>query len=279
MKYLNDDAIARLRRGAGEPDFSETRYRLIEQIGRGGMGAVYKAEDTALGRMLALKVLDDPETASEARLTAALEHPGIVPVHDTGTLPDGRVFYAMKLVEGEPFSVYRAGLSARLRLLQKICEAVAFAHARGVAHGDLKPDNIMIGSFGEALVMDWGVAAIAQQPGVVAGTRGYMAPEREITPLGDIYALGAILRDLSEGRGPLLSIAGRAMAENPASRYASAIELRDEVGRFLDGEPVKAHRESLTERASRLFDRHRVAILLVAAYLVARMMVLIAMHR
>jgi len=279
MKFLEDDAIGRLRRAAEAPDFSGTRYRVIEEIGRGGMGVVYRAEDSVLGRTVALKVMDDGE--AEARIMASMEHPGIVPVHDTGTLPDGRTFYAMKLVEGTRLSEYGGALADRLRVFQKICEAVAFAHSHGVVHGDLKPDNIMIGAFGEALVMDWGVAAIAR-PGVVAGTRGYMAPEMTVSPAGDVYALGAILQDLKEGqeaRAALGAIIGRAMTRVPGQRYGSALELRDEVARYVDGERVLAHREGLGERAARMFLRHRVAIFLVAAYLAMRIALLVFMRR
>jgi serine/threonine protein kinase len=281
VMYLPDETVDRLRRALDIPDLAGTRYRLIEEIGRGGMGAVYKAEDTVLGRMVALKVADEVDAAGEARIMAGLEHPGIVPVHDAGTLPDGRAFYAMKLVEGAPLSMYRAPLAERLRLFQKICEAVAFAHSRGVYHGDLKPDNVMIGAFGEALVMDWGVAAIARH-GVLAGTRGYMAPERTINMLADIFALGAILRDLTEhenARPALPSIVVKAMAERPEQRYASALELRDEVARYVDGEPVRAHRENVGERAARLFARYRTAVLLLVAYLAMRILLLIFLHR
>jgi serine/threonine protein kinase len=284
VRYLPDEAIGRLRRAADAPDFSGTRYRVIEEIGRGGMGVVYRAEDSVLGRTVALKVLlDDGE--GEARIMASLEHPGIVPVHDAGTLPDGRTFYAMKLVEGSHLREVRGALADRLRVFQKICEAVAFAHSRGVVHGDLKPDNVMIGPFGEALVMDWGVAALAASnvvAGVVAGTRGYMAPEMTVSPAADIYALGAILRDLMKGqqaRAALGAIVGRAMAVKSAERYASALELRDEVVRYVDGERVAAHREGLGERTVRLFVRHRTAILLVAAYLVMRIALLVFMRR
>ena len=119
MKYLPDEAIGRLRRAASAPDFSGTRYRVIDEIGRGGMGVVYRAEDSVLGRTVALKVLDDGE--GEARIMASLEHPGIVPVHDAGNLPDGRTFYAMKLVEGAPLSEFRnavtsTGIAARFGL-------------------------------------------------------------------------------------------------------------------------------------------------------------------
>src|SRR5258708_3133183 len=104
---MTDENIQRLQRIVDEPDFAGTRYRLIEQIARGGMGAVWAAEDTELGRRVALKVLPVWDTASselllrEARILAGLEHPGIVPVHDAGALSDGRVFYAMKLVHGQ----------------------------------------------------------------------------------------------------------------------------------------------------------------------------------
>jgi len=279
VKFLEDDAIGRLRRAAEAPDFSGTRYRVIEEIGRGGMGVVYRAEDSVLGRTVALKVMDDGD--AEARIMASLEHPGIVPVHDAGTLPDGRTFYAMKLVEGMRLSEYRGPLADRLRVFQKICEAVAFAHSRGVVHGDLKPDNVMIGAFGEALVMDWGVAAIAR-PGVIAGTRGYMAPEMIVSPAGDVYALGAILRDLKDGqesRAALGAIVSRAMARVAGDRYGSALELRDEVARYVDGERVVAHREGIGERAARLFVRHRVAILLVVAYLAMRIALLVFLRR
>jgi serine/threonine protein kinase len=283
MKYLSDDTLARLRQIVDVPDVSGTRYRIVEKIGRGGMGAVYKAEDTVLGRMIALKVLD--EENDEARIIAALEHPGIVPVHDAGRLPDGRMFYAMKLVDGVPLHDFRGLLTDRLRIFQKICEAVAFAHSRGVVHGDLKPENIMIGAFGEALVLDWGVAALAGR-GSIAGTRGFVAPEQAagaaMDARSDIFSLGAILREISaneSARPALASIRAKAMAQRPQDRYASALELSAEVARYLDGEPVEAHRETLWERAGRLFARHYMWILLIAAYLVMRMLLLLLLHR
>jgi serine/threonine protein kinase len=225
MKSLSDRAIERLRAGAEEPDLAGTRYRLLERVARGGMGVVYAAEDEKLERRVALKVLDVPgidgdlanRLIREARVLARLEHPGIVPVHDVGTLADGRVFYTMKFVEGQRLDKFIEGVESvqdRLRLFLRICEAVAFAHARGVLHRDLKPANIMVGPFGEVLVMDWGLAKILrtdpqiadrvadpeatilerpQQPGeqsdstkssvvtghgTVMGTPGYMSPEQ-----------------------------------------------------------------------------------------------------
>ena len=169
MMWLSDETLVHLRTVADQPDLAGTRYIALEPIGRGGMGTVYRARDTQLERDVALKVLRAPELdpglarrlADEARILAGLEHPGIVPVHDVGTLPDGRVFYAMKLVRGMRLDRVAAediDQNQRLRIFQRICEAVAFAHAHGVLHRDLKPGNIMVGAFGEVLVMDWGVA-------------------------------------------------------------------------------------------------------------------------
>ena len=245
MNWLSDEAIARLQTASALPDLAGTRYRLIERVGGGGMGTVYLAEDSVLGRRVALKILDLPELRAdlsarllrEAQILGRLEHPGIVPVHDAGTLADGRPFYAMKFVEGERLDMLARRIDAipdRLRIFQRICEAVAFAHARGILHRDLKPENIMVGPFGEVLVMDWGVAKILREDrtpredhaevpvesspaetkplktahGTVLGTAGYMAPEQargEIDRLderADIYSLGAILQFLLSSKRP-----------------------------------------------------------------------------
>jgi eukaryotic-like serine/threonine-protein kinase len=181
MNFLPDKVVERLRSGSQDPDLSGTRYRLLERVARGGMGVVYAAEDENLKRRVALKVLDlpaaDGELANrlirEARVLALLEHPGIVPVHDVGTLADGRVFYTMKFVEGQRLDKFIESLVSvqdRLRLFLRICDAVAFAHARGVLHRDVKPSNVMVGPFGEVLVMDWGLAKIMGKEGDAART-------------------------------------------------------------------------------------------------------------
>jgi serine/threonine protein kinase len=150
-RWLSDRALDRLREAAGRPDLSGTRYEALEVLGRGGMGTVYRAHDRALGLDVALKVVTLPEAAAadaahgadtadaerllaEARILARLEHPGLVPVHDAGTLADGRAFYAMKLVRGRRLDDYaaEAALPERLRVFERVCEAVAFAHAQGV---------------------------------------------------------------------------------------------------------------------------------------------------
>ena len=133
--FLSDDAVRRLRSAADRPETAGTPYTIVEELGRGGMGTVYRAVDATLDREVALKVSTlgqaDPEEAErmrkEARVMARLEHPGIVPVHDAGEFPDGRVYYAMRLVRGERLDRWARGrtLSDRLGVFQKVCEAVA----------------------------------------------------------------------------------------------------------------------------------------------------------
>ena len=171
MRWLSDNAVERLRREADLPDLGRSKYLVIHKVGSGGMGTVYLAQDIDLGRKVAVKVMNVTDSTGslasrmlrEARIVALLEHPSIVPIHDVGSLDDGRVFYAMKLVQGKRLDEFASGASSLadlLRIFQKVCEAVAFAHARGVIHRDLKPENIMVGPFGEVLVMDWGVAKV-----------------------------------------------------------------------------------------------------------------------
>jgi serine/threonine protein kinase len=268
---ISDRVLARLKTAAELPDLSGTRYQIVEQIGRGGMGVVYLAEDVELRRRVAIKILDD---AREARVLAGLEHPGIVPVHDAGVLPDGRCYYAMKLVRGESFDAFldkTQHLPDRLRIFQKICEPVAFAHARGVVHRDLKPSNIMVGEFGEVLVMDWGA------PGV--GTPEFMAPEQDVGEVdgrADVFALGKILEIVIRGNvaRPLESICRRATETDPARRYAGPLELAADVAAWLDHMPVSAHRESVGERLMRFGSRNRTLLALVAAYLIMRVIVI-----
>jgi tetratricopeptide (TPR) repeat protein len=243
------------------------RYALGDEIARGGVGVVYRATDAAFGREVAVKVLLDryaPTSGTarrfhdEARITGQLQHPNIPAAHDLGTLPDGRPFLAMKLIKGDtldellkaspvpagvhlPQSRRRDTLDELLKAspdrgrlvaaFEKVCEAVAYAHAHGVIHRDLKPANVMVGAFGEVQVMDWGLAKILgerprvsgpsddpdetaattalrstrdseellTQAGSVLGTPAYMPPEQalgavhEIDVRSDVFGLGGIL--------------------------------------------------------------------------------------
>ncbi len=151
-------------------------YKLIETLGKGGMGEVYRARDPALGRDLAIKVMSasfrgiaeaERRFLREARVTGSLQHPSIVPVHNLGRLADGRLHYTMRLVRGQTFAAILtddAGkperLPALLGIFEKICQAVAYAHSRHVIHRDLKPANVMVGRFGEVQVMDWGLSKV-----------------------------------------------------------------------------------------------------------------------
>jgi serine/threonine protein kinase len=342
VKFLSDKALARLREGADTPDLAGTRYRLLERVARGGMGVVYAAQDQMLDRRVALKVLDVPipdgdlahRLNREARVLARLEHPGIVPVHDVGTLADGRVFYAMKFVEGQRLDNHIesvASLPDRLRLFLRICDAVAFAHARSVLHRDLKPANVMVGAFGEVLVMDWGLAkilrdsapseapadpdaTIIQGPnvqqadseaaqatavtghGTILGTPGYMSPEQargdiaHLDQRSDIYSLGALLcflaaapreaaRSAWRKDKALDAICAKATANNPSERYSTVSALASDVSSYLDGLPITAHRETVLEKVARFYRRYTVPILLIAAYLVMRILLLLFSHR
>ncbi len=312
MNWISDDKLDHLRTLVANPDFSSTKYTFVKELARGGMGTVYLAEDTELDRHVAIKVLNTPDVTEdlrnrmvrEAQIIARLEHPGIVPVHDVGVLPDGRVFYAMKYVRGSRLDEYAAETSSikdRLRKFQAVCDAVAFAHSHGVIHRDLKPQNIMIGSFGEVLVLDWGVAKSLGrgfsrmntdwEEGTVVGTRDYMSPEQargEIDQLderADIYSLGAVLYFLLTNKPPgearprsinpevskaAEAICLKAMANESKERYSNASELSADIGRFLDGEPVSAYRESAFEKVSRWTGKNRFLVLLVLAYLLMR---------
>src|SRR5687768_10811912 len=291
---ISDRAIDRLREAAAWPEL-DARYAITGVAGRGGMGTVYVARDQVLDRDVAVKVLDlaDQKGVRAARLQkeagilARLDHPGIVPIHDAGTLPDGRTFYVMKLVQGRRLDALLAAhpsLSDRLNTFARVLDAVAFAHAQGVVHRDLKPENVMVGSFGEVYVMDWGVAQDRQADGepAVVGTPGFMPPEQEhpadrVDARADIFALGAMLAHLAGPAAPsaLTAIAEKARRPDVADRYQDVTSLAADLARFRNQESVEAHRESVAERAVRLYRRYELPILLLVAYVVMRFALLV----
>jgi eukaryotic-like serine/threonine-protein kinase len=231
------------------------RFRNLRPHARGGLGEVFVAEDAELKREVAVKEIqlhraDDPISRArfvrEAEITGALEHPGIIPVYGLGTHPDGRPYYAMRFVRGETLKAaierYHDGganepaeLRRLLRRLIDACNAVAYAHSRGVVHRDLKPANILLGPFGETLVVDWGLAKAGvdrvrpdpanaettdptvrpsgsdvgpTQAGAALGTPGYMSPEQAagrhdaVGPATDVFGLGATMYSVLTGRKP-----------------------------------------------------------------------------
>ncbi len=342
------------------------RYEIECELAHGGMGVVYRAWDRDLRRVVAMKVLRDERLRvdradprlrdralarfiDEAQITGQLDHPGIVPVHEIGLDAEGRVFFIMPLVRGRElgrlFALAREqregwSLPRLLAVFVRVCEAVAYAHSKGVVHRDLKPSNVMVGAFGETYVMDWGLArvlddvraeseraeralldaaarppassaassfsaatsaargelaapeprarserpggsAYATRQGAVIGTPAYMAPEQaagqldRIGPRSDVYAIGAMLYQLLAGTMPyadstarltpealiaarlaraptpiaqlapstpreLIAICAKAMAAAPEQRYASALELAEDLQAFLGQRAVRA---------------------------------------
>jgi tetratricopeptide (TPR) repeat protein len=227
------------------------RYRIEGEIARGGMGAILRAHDPELNRAQAVKVLlkelaGRPEVErrflEEAQVAGRLQHPGVPPVHDVGRLDDGRPFFAMKLIQGRDLAELleqqmcpAEELPHWLGVFEQVCQAVAYAHSKGVIHRDLKPANIMVGAFGEVQVMDWGLAKVLagagpgageapegntletarsgddwplSQPGSVLGTPAYMAPEQAsgapelVDERSDVFGLGAILCVILTGQPP-----------------------------------------------------------------------------
>ncbi len=254
------DFGATLTQSMGESTSSGVRFRVLRPHARGGLGEVLVAEDGEFGREVALKQIqvhyaDDPDSRGrfvlEAEITGGLEHPGIVPVYGLGTYANGRPFYAMRFIRGdslkEAIEDFHIGDGAkkspgeRAVLLRKllgrfidVCNAVEYAHSKGVLHRDLKPGNIMLGKYGETLVVDWGLAKLMGQSisaqidpteralhpssasstapermGSAIGTPQYMSPEQaagqldQLGPASDVYSLGATLYCLLTGKSPL----------------------------------------------------------------------------
>jgi formylglycine-generating enzyme required for sulfatase activity/serine/threonine protein kinase len=382
-----DELLLRLRSHGAV----ESRYRPQGEVARGGMGAVLRVWDQELRRTVAKKVLierDDDQLGGpvverrigrfleEAQISAQLEHPGIVPIHELGLDASGRLYFTMQLVHGRDLKaiwrVVREGAEGwnqtrALSVLLRVCEAMAFAHSKGVVHRDLKPANVMVGRFGEVYVMDWGLARVLGRPGAagapgktgatgatddgsrveidgpattiaeiggvtterrpegvplqaapmltmegdVLGTPTYMAPEQargalsEIGPAADVYSVGAMLYELLAGVAPyhepgtpatprdvwrrvvagppsalgplarrqpaeLVAICERAMAREPARRYADMQALASDLRAFLENRVVRAHRTGAAVELAKWVRRNRgMAAALAALLLVA----------
>jgi serine/threonine protein kinase len=294
VSFLSDAALAHLRAVADWPPLPD-RYVCQRLAGRGGSATVYEARDVDLDRIVAVKVLDVPDRAGratarlarEALILARLDHPGIVPIHERGTLSDGRAYYVMKFVKGRPIDEAarsRSELIDRLTIFDRVLDTVAFAHAHGIVHRDLKPSNILVGEFGEVFVMDWGVAQSDQAPEtepVIAGTPGFMAPEQAagglVDPRADVYALGTVLLTMTGAAPPraIAAVAARARALSADARYPDVHALADDLHRFRAGLAPAAHRESLPERLLRVYRRYELPVLLVVAYILMRAALLV----
>jgi tetratricopeptide (TPR) repeat protein len=316
-------------------------FAILRRIGSGGMGTVYEARQERPQRLVALKTLArvefGPFAASErlrrrfedeAEILARLRHPGIAQILDAGTLRAGDAelpWFAMELVEeAKPLDrhVREAGLDVRAaaRLMGSVCEAVHYAHQRGVLHRDLKPGNVLVDRSGAPKIIDFGIARLVDrselvqrtQPGELLGTLAYMSPERlgegEVPgdaedTRSDVYALGVMLYELGCGRSPypidglpptqalrvlrehepvppsrvargvipreLDWITGKAMARDPAQRYASAAALAEDLAAFLAGEVVRAGPPSTSYRLRLLARRHRAALAAAAIAVLA----------
>jgi tetratricopeptide (TPR) repeat protein len=296
-------------------------YEILEELGRGGMGIVYKARQTSLKRLVALKMIlagphAGPEALArfraEAEAAARLQHPNIVQIYEVGE-HDGRPFLALEIVEGGSLDRALAGtpLPARpaAEMVQTLARAMHAAHQVGIIHRDLKPANVLLGGDRQPKISDFGLAkhldsdVSRTQSGAVLGTPSYMAPEQAagkgkgeaVGPAVDTYALGAILYELLTGRPPfraatvlatleqvrsrepvapsrlqpglprdLQTICLKCLHKEPARRYASALEMAEDLGRFLRAEPIRARPVAWHERLAKWTRRKPALAALIA---------------
>jgi eukaryotic-like serine/threonine-protein kinase len=253
------------------------RYQILGEHGRGGLGRVSRAHDLDLGRDVAIKELISRGNTNELRflrealITARLEHPGIVPVHEAGRWPDGTPFYAMKLVSGRPLRdliAERTTVSERIGLLHHViavADAIAYAHRRNIIHRDLKPANVIVGEFGETVVIDWGLAkdlSAGDDPaiggpfrspaaddltatGSVLGTPAYMAPEQKrgepVDQRADVFAIGAMLWELCALHRVPVSTQGR---HRTLQRAGIDRDLATIIEKAVDADPVRRYADA-----------------------------------
>jgi len=196
------------------------RFRIVERLGRGGMGEVYRADDLKLGHAVALKFVDASDaTLREVRVGREIAHPNVCRIYDIVDVDDAPAI-VMELIDGRELAVPQPRARA-LEIARDVCAGLEAIHEKGIAHGDLKPANVMIDARGRARITDFGLARLwsgGLQP-AEGGTRAYMAPEHEVTPRADLYALGVLLRELLGADLPVLR---RCVDPDPSRRPDSA---------------------------------------------------------
>src|SRR6266481_5103852 len=298
-------------------------YELLEEIGRGGQGVVFRARQKSLNRTVALKVFSLGQWASkahvkrfrrEAESAASLEHPGIVPIHEVGER-DGSCYFSMQFIEGgqldevvrrEPMPIRRAA-----ELIAKVARTVQYAHERGILHRDIKPGNILLDANGEPHLTDFGLARLVEHGSTVTGslevmgTPSYMAPEQAVgnnaavSRATDVYGLGAVLYELLTGHPPfagattyetihllldseprqprlwnrkidrdLSAVCLKCLEKNPRYRYSSALELAEDLERWLWHEPIRAKRSGFFTHARKWVQRNPTIAALITLSIV-----------
>ena len=285
----------------GEPELDRMTglelgaYRILREIGRGGMGAVYLAirSDRAFDKQVAIKLVKrgiDTDAVlerfwHERRILAALDHPFIAHLIDGGTSPDGRPYFVMEYVDGQPLDNYAAAhnlsIAQRCELFRKICEAVSYAHRNLVIHRDIKPANIVVTPDGTPKLLDFGIARLLSADpgdrtignGILTGhhlTPEFASPEQihgqAVTTATDVYSLGATLRALLAGfklPHDLTTIINKATRQESDQRFASVADLSEDVRRYLAGLPIQARDQTLLYRSGKFVRRHRAGVAFV----------------
>lgn len=288
---LDDDIPPEVKMAMTDSSNVFGRYVIAAMLGEGAMGAVHKAYDVELSRYVALKFIKSEQAEElrlEAKTLASLEHKNIARIYDVGSAK-GKGFIAMQLIHGRRIEKWQDMIA--------VCEAVDYAHKRGIIHRDIKPDNILVDADGNVFVMDFGLASKNPRQDEIAGTPGFMPPEISGSVQGDVYSLAATLYYLLAGRVPLdirdgddlqtvllkirenqiISLQGqppeltaivmRALHKSDIRYPKSALELAQDLQRYIKGFPVTAFSSSVTYRARKAVKRNKALVTVIAAAL------------